>query len=658
MKHLFSAFFGGRLRTVLVTSFIFVAIVTAVLNTVVISRVINDYLASAQADRVNRDMNLADGLYQEKLREIAGIGERTATDPQALASLPAALAGDPMARDVVDRVMTRNVSAPLLKGSQVILVLDGDGNIVIGRVLSVNGQFSEPFLRGNWRSLPIISDSFASGQPLSGTEIVPASLLDEVNLEDKAYVSLRQTAYAAPERFEQEEGTAGLMLVSAYPLRVPRSGDWAMVVSAYLFNNDPSFVDYLVNVGKIETTTVFLGDLRVATNVLDASGQRAIGTRVSQAVYDSVLTRGETYFGQVFVVNTWYIGNYQPIRDHRGTIIGMLYVGALNAAFQNLVDNFTSRAVLIAAVCIIVAGILALPISRWITFPIRDLVQANRRLAGGDMNVRVDPYGRGEFALLGRSFNNMAETLSDTQQELLRKDKLASVGQLAAGVAHELNNPLGTILLYADAMLADAPEDDPRREDLSMIINEAQRCKVIVADLLNFARQHELMAQEVDLNALLDEIVAKVSVQPRFEQIDIRCQLDPALPLIQADAPQLHQVFINLLSNSADAIEGPGAITIHTRPAPGDSVEILVSDTGSGIPPENLGKLFTPFFTTKPAGKGTGLGLAIVYGIVKMHRGQIHVESQVGRGTTFTIVLPVRVPDTPSRSAQDTDIIA
>lgn len=658
MRRVLWAFFGGRLRTVLVASFILVAVVAAALNTLVISRVINDYLTSAQEDRVSRDMDLANGLYQEKLREITGIAERTASDLEATGNLNAAIAGDGVARNTIDRVISRNVTAPLLGGSEVILVLDGDGDFLIGRSLSADGQLSEPFLHGNWSSLPVIADASASGHPSASTEVIPASLLSQVGLQQLAHVPLRQTAYAAPDRFSEQEGTAGLTLISAYPVHDGQSAASGMVVAAYLFNNDSSFVDYLVNVAKIETTTVFLGDLRVSTNVLDEGGQRAIGTRVSQAVYDAVLVRGQTYFGRVFVVKEWYIGSYQPLRDHRGNIIGMLYVGARDAAFRNLLDNFTSRAVLIAIVCILVAGILALPISRWIAWPIRDLVQANRRLAGGDMSVRVDLHGEGEFGMLSRSFNNMVETLTDTQEELLRKDKLASVGQLAAGVAHELNNPLGTILLYSDAMLADAPAGDPRRDDLEMIINEAQRCKVIVADLLNFARQHELMAQEVDLNRLLDEIVTKVSVQPRFEQIEMRCQLEPQLPLIRADAAQLQQVFINLLNNSADAIEGPGTITIRTRRDGDQFVQALVTDTGSGIPAENVGKLFTPFFTTKPAGKGTGLGLAIVYGIVKMHRGQIHVESQMGRGTTFTVTLPVRAADAARTPAPESDIIA
>ena len=525
--------------------------------------------------------------------------------------------------------------------------------------MSANRGLSAPLTAGNWRSLPIVADVLSSRKPVAGTEVIPVGLLDQVGLSQEANVPLRDTAHAAPNRFDVREGTAGLALISIHPFQDQQSGAPGAVMIAYLFNNDSSFVDYLAKVAKIETATVFLGDLRVSTDVVDSAGKRAVGTRVSQAVYDSVLKSGQVFFGRVFVVSDWYIGKYEPLRDHRNEIIGMLYVGAREATFRSLIDNFTSRAVLIALICIGVAGILALPISRWITRPVSDLVQANRRLASGDMNVRIEPYGRGEFGLLGRSFNSMAETLGDTQLELLRKDKLASLGQLAAGVAHELNNPLGTILLYSDAMLADAAADEPRREDLEMIIGEAQRCKVIVADLLNFARQHELMTEDTDLNELLQEVVAKVAPQPRFERLEFRCQLDPGLPLIQADPAQLHQVFINLLNNSADAMHGAGTITITTRPAAGDSVDILVADTGPGIPAENIGKLFTPFFTTKPAGKGTGLGLAIVYGIVKMHRGQIRVESPAGGGTTVVITLPVRLSETqPHHLLQESDWIA
>jgi two-component system NtrC family sensor kinase len=189
-----------------------------------------------------------------------------------------------------------------------------------------------------------------------------------------------------------------------------------------------------------------------------------------------------------------------------------------------------------------------------------------------------------------------------------------------------------------------------------MIISEVHRCKTIVADLLNFARQHEISAKDVDLHALLEDVILKAQTRPRYERIQFVREFDPNLPLIQADASQLQQVFVNLFNNSNYAMENAGTITISTHCIEPQSVEIRVSDTGSGIPAENLSKLFTPFFTTKPAGKGTGLGLSIVYGIIKLHHGQITVQSQVGLGTTFTITLPVRLSEgglTQTTSSKD-----
>jgi two-component system NtrC family sensor kinase len=167
---------------------------------------------------------------------------------------------------------------------------------------------------------------------------------------------------------------------------------------------------------------------------------------------------------------------------------------------------------------------------------------------------------------------------------------------------------------------------------------------------LNFARQTKVMAQPTNLNALLERLAAEQSKHPKFERVQIVSQFDPDLPIIQADPLQLQQVFINLMNNAAEAMQpkGGGTLILITREALyGQAVEVSVVDTGAGISEENRAKLFTPFFTTKPVGKGTGLGLAIVYGVVKMHRGQIQVESEEGKGSTFTVTLPLRLPATP-----------
>ncbi|MDP1992115.1 MAG: ATP-binding protein, partial [Syntrophales bacterium] len=190
---------------------------------------------------------------------------------------------------------------------------------------------------------------------------------------------------------------------------------------------------------------------------------------------------------------------------------------------------------------------------------------------------------------------------------------------------------------------------------LKMIIDATHRCKRIVGDLLNFAREQEMLTQESNMHDILEQAIQSVSRQASFEHVRINRCFVPDLPLIQADPAQLIQVFVNLLNNAADAMTEGGTITITTRFSKGRSVEIDMADTGRGIAEENLGKLFTPFFTTKPLGKGTGLGLSIVYGIIKMHCGQIQVSSQVGKGTTFTVTLPIIPPKAVPSQAGNAD---
>ena len=232
--------------------------------------------------------------------------------------------------------------------------------------------------------------------------------------------------------------------------------------------------------------------------------------------------------------------------------------------------------------------------------------------------------------------------LRETQQQLIQSEKMASVGQLAAGVAHEINNPLGTILLYSHMILEKLEQKDSRREELDTIAKEATRCRDIVRGLLDFARQRKLQAENVDVNKILEEGLSLVAAQPAFQKVEIDKTLDPSLPATEGDPVQLKEVFLNILSNAGEAMPGGGRVTVVSRfrEVGSHPIEIMIRDTGQGIPQENLNKLFMPFFTTKKIGQGTGLGLAIAYGIVKMHRGAIEVQSKVGEGTTFWVKLP------------------
>jgi two-component system NtrC family sensor kinase len=646
------------LQAVLIASFSLVAALTVGLGTLVTSRVINNYLAAAEEDRVARDMDLAKAFYQLKLDEVAAISHRLVLDPWVVENVQAATQGQGDAIRVIDQEITNKITVLALGGTHLITVLDQSGKSITGQVLMPDGSIKTVAGGENMMGIPIVSQAFSTQKDLASTEVIPANFLEPVGLAQQAYIQLLQTPRAAPEPYDLSEGSAGLTLTGVSLLRDNQGAIIGAVVTAYLFNNDFTLVDRIKQVAGVDTVTIFFGDLRVSTNVMTESGQRAVGTLVSQAVRDVVLANGQDYVGRAFVVNQMYITRYIPLYDHSGRIVGMLYVGALVSAFDALVHTFNERVAIIAFVCIILAGVIAVPIARLITHPITELVDANQRLAQGDMAVRVQPSGSSELGLLGTSFNNMVETLQHAQQELLHKDRLASMGQLAAGVAHEINNPLGTILLYSDILYKEMPDDDPRRADLKMIIDETNRCKTIVADLLNFARQHDVMAKVMNLNDLLDEVIRRLAKQSKLEGIEVEKKYDLDLPFIMADPDQLKQVFIILLDNAAEAIETSGTITVSTRPVDEHWVEILISDTGCGIAEENLSKVFTPFFTTKPLGQGTGLGLSIAYGIIKMHRGQISLQSKLGDGTTVTITLPMRQPLSNSKMERSSaDII-
>lgn len=237
--------------------------------------------------------------------------------------------------------------------------------------------------------------------------------------------------------------------------------------------------------------------------------------------------------------------------------------------------------------------------------------------------------------------------LKETQEQLHSAEKLASIGQLAAGVAHEINNPLGTILLYSSMLKNDALRRVDLKqyaEDLNLIIEETNRCKNIVSNLLNFARQGKLKLSTVDIYELIQKIAKTYQINPAYEDILISIDRQMERPVIEADADQIKEVFLNILNNACEALEEQKIKRIDIKVYQNEkNLCVEIQDTGCGIPKENLGKLFTPFFTTKKMGKGTGLGLPITYGIIKMHRGDIKVQSAPGQGTIFRISLPMHL---------------
>jgi two-component system NtrC family sensor kinase len=646
----------SRLQTTLVLLFSLVALVTVGATALVTSKVIGDYLLGAQDRRVSRDMQLAEAFYEIKQDKISATARRLASSKPVVDALPLAANGDAEAMGTLLESVENEIRSQTLVASHFIVIMDAQGESVLGRTVHIPGE-AVPVEEGNWYSLPIVTTALGAKDRFAATEVIPSDLLALLGLDQQARITIIDTPKAAPEPFDPREGTAGLTVTAVAPVLSDGGALEGAVIVGHLLNNDFTLVDRIKEVAGVDTVTIFFGDLRVSTNVLDLHGERAVGTRLSQQVRDVVLVEGVGFTGPAYVVKENFITRYEPLRDYRGDIVGILYVGARQATFESLVSAFDIRILVIALGSTLLAVMIAIPISRSMTRPVETLAQATEKVAQGDRTVTVPVGGIGELAVLARSFNSMVETLRTTEQQLIQSEKLASVGQLAAGVAHEINNPLGTILLFSDIMRKELPSDDPRRDDVTMIIDEATRCKTIVSDLLNFARQNEVLAQTTDVNALLTDTVEELTMRPVFDQVKIVSQLDPSLPNIQADPAQLREVFVNIMTNAAEAMEGGGSLTIITAPAEDEMIKIAFQDTGCGIPEQNLSKIFTPFFTTKTIGKGTGLGLAIVYGIIKMHRGQIYVESEVGVGSTFTITLPVKLPilSTAAGECADTD---
>ena len=257
-------------------------------------------------------------------------------------------------------------------------------------------------------------------------------------------------------------------------------------------------------------------------------------------------------------------------------------------------------------------------------------------------------YDRGqEIATFGlftdlRAMQQIEEDLEQSHRMLMQSEKMAGLGRLAAGVAHEINNPMSGIMLYANLVQEDLGADHPLASDLQTIIHEAERCKVIVADLLEFSHQTTYEMEPVDLNEVIQKTLTILQHQPLFQNVQIIRQLSPDLPPIFGNAIRLNQVVMNIVVNAVQAMDGTGQLRIISRTRANQDInEITIQDSGPGIDNALLEKIFDPFFTTKATGEGTGLGLSVSYAIVKEHKGSIRVASSPEQGTTFTLRFPV-----------------
>jgi two-component system, NtrC family, sensor kinase len=399
------------------------------------------------------------------------------------------------------------------------------------------------------------------------------------------------------------------------------------------------------------------------------------------------------------VDNQQLLGNMEVIRNEPSCSnaachqhpAGQSVLGVVDITYSLGEINQTMKAHVLNMILVSVGFILLISISagwllhRMIYLPLADLDKGAKRLSSGNFDSPIPVRGEDEFGSLARSSNTMMAALKKSRQELeewvetleqkvdertqelrlaeaevARGEKLASIGQLAAGIAHELNNPLTGVLTFTHLLRKKMPEGSQDADDLDLVIRETKRCASIIRRLLDFAREKTPEKQLVDLNRVIEETVRFVERSAALQQVEITTDLDAKVPELYVDADLMKQVLMNILVNAQQAISGRGTITVKSRllerrrfaesSEPVPAVEIAITDTGCGIPKANLQRIFDPFFTSKEVGKGTGLGLSVTYGIVKSHGGEIEVESTLGQGTTFRVILPAPRPAALSQS--------
>ncbi len=520
----------------------------------------------------------------------------------------------------------------------------------------------------------------AAQRDLTSVELVAPEVIRRLGpeLPERVPVPLVATRGAAPTTRTVEERA---MLLQA--MRAVRDGQGRLlghVQAGVLLNRNLAFIDHINEIvypegslpfGSRGTATLFLDDVRISTNVRlfgnerGEHGDRAIGTRVSQAVREAVLGRGQTWLDRAFVVSDWYVSAYLPLADSAGQRIGMLYVGFLERPFTLLKYAALAAIGLVFLAAMALAALVSLRWARAIFQPIEQMEATMRRVEAGALDARVGPVASGdEIGRLAAHLDELLDAVADkthelqrwnaaldakvaertraleqAQAQLVRSEKLATVGQLTASIAHEVNNPIaviqGNLDLVRELLGAQAAAVAP---ELQIVDAQIERMRLVVTQLLQFARPTEFAGYvtPLDPGRLLGESLILVEHLLAKTRIEVRRTLPPTRS-VAINRQELQQVFVNLLVNAIHAMPDGGTLELAARDE-GDEVVVQVADTGPGLPPELMGRLFQPFATRKA--EGTGLGLWISRGIVERYGGDIGAANREGgSGAVFSVHL-------------------
>jgi signal transduction histidine kinase len=533
---------------------------------------------------------------------------------------------------------------------------------------------------------PVVRDLLATRRATTLLDIFDAAALGAIHpdLRGRARVPLVATRNAVPT--ERQEETRGMVISTAAPVFDAQGGFLGALVGGLLLNRNLDFVDRINEIiypdgslpfGSHGTATLFLDDVRIATNVRLFRDERAIGTRVSAAVRHAVLERGETWLDRAFVVSDWYVSAYQPLSDGTGKRVGMLYVGYLDAPFRAIKQWALAGVVAVFALAILGATVFSLRWARGIFRPLERMNETMSAIEAGDASARVGGVAaRDEIGLLAAHFDQLLDrqqaqseelrrwgdeldakvvdrtrelaesnrNLREAQRQLVMSEKLAAIGELTAGVAHEINNPVAVIQGNLDVLREVlGPAAAPVRQELRLMDDQVERIRLIVAKLLQFARPSEFAGyvETVAPREVLADCLVLVGHLLKRGNVAVSQEIASERG-IAINRNELQQVVINLLVNAIQAMPDGGTLRLAAHDWDEDGlpvgVTLSVTDSGPGIPSGHLHRVFDPFFSTKGQ-NGTGLGLSVSYGLVERYGGRISVESAPGQGARFIVWL-------------------